>query len=189
MVNTEDFIDVMAHATSENGSIERACCQAVKIDDSDGLGCFIGFSASVICKVDFYLKHEENIQFIELTDLEYTIRECLVSQTNEYDKKELELGRLLTSREKKAIRKVIWEPITSEFKRKWCGSIAVIERLLRKNEMTFDPKYRLLIVCNNNNDIRLLDELSNKLKGMMGNVVISNTSNIRSSLINIIPAI
>jgi hypothetical protein len=189
VVNLDNFIEVMSHAISEDGSVERACYKAIKIDDGDGLGCFIGFSSSIICKVDFYLMHDENIQFIELTDLEYSIQACLLSQSTEYSKKELELGRELTSREKKAIRKLVWEPITSEFKRKWCGSIAVIERLFRKNSLQFDPTYKLLIVCNNGNDIRLLDELSNKLNGMMGNVVISNTSNIENKLIDIIPAI
>jgi len=78
----------------------------------------------------------------------------------------------------------VWGTVTNEFKRKWCGSIAVIERLYRKNEVhESDPEYQLLIVCKNITDTRMLDQLCKSLDGMMKKVLVCNTENLEEFLI------
>ncbi len=88
------------------------------------------------------------------------------------------------------ITKTAWKETKVEFCKKWSGSIAVIERLYRKtNELSdIDPNYKLLIVCKDHTEVRMLDALKDQLlrqlSGMMGNVVICTTNTLNAGLIS-----
>ena len=171
MINEDDFLKKIQHAICDDGTIEQSNVEAYQLDDKDGLACHLGFHSSMIPKVDYYIKKDHIIKFIELSDLEEQI-----------NKLHLEMSAIegKPAREAKKIRKKAWEPLTSEFKRKWCGSIAAIERLYRKNQMIeINPEYQLLIVCRNKTDPRILESLTTQLQGMMGPVKVTNTNNIK----------
>lgn len=69
----------------------------------------------------------------------------------------------------------------------WMGSIAVIERLYRKNNLAGDPVYKILIVCKNKTDIRMLDLLKTSLSGMIqgrDTVEVCKTENVCQKLVS-----
>ena len=181
----DEFIKEIEHSVCIEGEIENSTCCAFKIDDVDGLATHLGFYSNIISKVDYFSKKENEIQLIELTDLKNSIQKCGYNLAEELDKAEKKKGKRLTTREERPIRKRVWLSVTGEFKQKWNGSIAIIERLYRKNKIYNDnPKYQLLIVCKNNTDIKMLDILKSRLQGMIKTVNICDTKNISSQLIN-----
>ncbi len=170
MINKNDFLRQMQHAVGDDGKIEASNVDAFKLDDEDGIACHLGFNTSMLPKVDYFIENNHIIKFIELSDLEDQINKCNLEMASAAGK---------TASEARKIRKKAWEPLTSEFKRKWCGSIATIERLYRKNQIIeVNPQYQLLIVCRNKTDPRILESLRSQLQGMMGSVKITNTKNI-----------
>ena len=86
---------------------------------------------------------------------------------------------------KKEIKNRAWKDTKNEFHKKWSGSIAVIERLYRKTGELgdADPSYKLLIVCKDHTDVRMLDALKTQLLGMMSSVVICTTKTLSEALI------
>lgn len=182
-----DFVKVIEHSRGIEGEVERSECLAYKIDDADGLSKHLGFANSLLSKVDYFCAKENTIQFIELTDLENDICniKCNIQKKIEFE--EQQKGNKLTTKEKGAIRKKAWSLVTNEIKRKWSGSIAIIERLYRKNKIySDDPDYQMLIVCKNKTDIIMLDVLQRRLQGMMGTIVFCKTRNISEYLISTI---
>ena len=180
MIDTNNFLEIMHHAKGDDEIIESSAVQAIKLDNPDGLGCFLGFNNSTLSKVDYYLQDDHVIIFLELSDLEEQIKECNI-QFNVLKSEKIHL----TTKELRNIRKKAWRPLTDEFKKKWCGSIAVIERLYRHNNHIQDnPNYKLYIVCRNHTSSRMLDTLVQQLTGMMGNVKVTNTDNIPDLLPN-----
>ncbi len=156
---------------------ESSHLYAFKIDDSDGvydpygISEHIGFKGNIINKVDYFLENERNILLIELSDLRQDIQHCNAKIANFFEQIEQEDIKPKYKREqKKEIIKQVWKGLRDEFGKKWNGSIAIIERLYRKINISADddPTYRLLIVCKNETDIRMLDALVNQLNGMMG---------------------
>jgi len=166
--------DHIAHSTCINGHVERCDCNVFKLDDADGLAEGLGFLNNQLSKVDYFTREGDCIQFIELTDLRETINDCVSERINIEQKQ-------IQAKDKRKLRKKLWAPCVCEFKNKWFGSIAVIERLYRKNIRTKeDPSYSLLIVCKDGTDIRMLDALKTKLQGMMGEVTVTTTADAPS---------
>ena len=72
----------------------------------------------------------------------------------------------------------------SEFKNKWFGSIAIIERYCRKINFSNDLSYSFLIVLKNSQDPYELEIISRKLKGMVRHQIkVVNTKNLDKSLL------
>ena len=177
------FFKLIEHSISREKKIEKSECSAFKIDDKDGLAEHLGFSK--LSKVDYFSKNGDKIQLIELSDLENDINKCKCNLAEEISKAEKKKGNKLNTREERPIRKQAWSLITNELQRKWSGSIAIIERLYRKNQIVDnDPDYQLLIVCKNKTDIRMLDILKVQLQGMMKIVNVCNTKNLSVLLIS-----
>lgn len=172
----EAFNCQIQHAPCRNNLIECSNCEAFKIDDSDGLAASLGFSNAALSKVDYFHKNADQIVLIEVTDLDDQLRNLqpLIEKASKVTG---------TSKLKKDAMKNAWLPLTSEFKQKWGGSIAVIERLYRKNGLLVaDPDYQLLIVCKNGTDTRMLEALCSRLEGMVGNVKICDTNSVNDNL-------
>lgn len=173
----DDFKKQIKHSKRRTESIsENSNKEAIKLDDNDGLAKFLDFPSSMLSKVDYFVKKEHQIQLIELTDLEEKVKDCFNTLNNLLKIAEEKKGEPLTTAEERAIKK---EVCMCEFKLKWYGSIAVVERLYRKNNITnINPQYQLLIVCKNQTDIRMLEVLKRRLVGMMGVVDICRTKDI-----------
>ncbi|WP_158136074.1 hypothetical protein [Photobacterium damselae] len=179
MIDTNDFLCVLKHARCEAGLEESIDIQAIKLDDNDGLAIAIGFHPAMVCKADYFMHLGETIKFIELSDLEESAVKCHEILQRLIKKKQEELGLdELPTRLMRPLRKKAWLELTREFKNKWGGSIAVIERLLRRNNIQYDPTYRLIIVCKNKTEVNILDDLKCQLQGMMGNVEVCNTNTV-----------
>jgi hypothetical protein len=191
MFDKNVYLQTIAHAPCSAGRIERSNSRAFKIDDEDGIAKAIGFHAGIVNKVDYFVTNEKDVQLIELSDLKQDIQTCHVYIENELQQLRVIRGNDITKREECRIIKAGWKEIKIEFCKKWSGSIAVIERLYRKtNELgNSDPNYKLLIVCKNHTDIRMLDALKRQLSGMMGNVVICKTESLSNCNVLISPAL
>lgn len=183
MIDTAEFNCQLSHAIDKEDMVESADAHAIKIDDADGLAVSLGFGESMLSKVDYYACADKNVQLIELTDLEQSIKSCR-DVRNELTAQAKAQKNKLTAKDHKRIRKQAWHVVTDEFKCKWNGSIAVVERLYRRNEIADDPIYQLLIVCKNKTDSIMLDELTTQLSGMMGKVRVCNTSSVSQFLIS-----
>lgn len=179
MINIEDYVQRIEHAICENGLIESVEVHAFKLDDHDGIAVELGFHSAMICKADYFTITDQTVRIIELSDLEESAQKSHQILQSLKVKKCLELGvSELTSKQLRPLRKAAWAEVTREFKSKWCGSIAAIERLLRKNNETYDPTYRLVVVCKNSTEVNILDDLKTLLQGMMGPVKVCNTDNV-----------
>ncbi len=174
MIDKSPFLEEIHHAIGADGIIEMSSAQAYKLDSSEGIGCHLLFSNSLLSKVDYFIEQNHVVKLIELSDLDDQIRACQAKYNH---------NPLLSTSENRKLRKKAWQPLTDGFKKKWCGSIAVIERLYRKNNISdTDPQYRLIIVCRNHTDPRMLDTLDQQLRGMMGVVTVTNTKEISEHL-------
>ena len=184
LIDLEPLTQIIEHATCREGLKESSACKAIQVDGNNGLARSLKFRSGMLSEVDYCRFSEHKIQLIELSDLENSIRLCENSLREELSQAEIEKGGELSEGEKKQIRKRVWESVTNEFKRKWSGSIAIIERLYRKNKITdTDPEYQLLIVCKNDTDILMLDELKHRLKCTMRTVEVCNTEHLSDVLI------
>ncbi len=185
MFDKNEYLQSIVHASCAARIIEPSTSRAFKIDDEDGIAKAIGFHAGMINKVDYFVVENNDVQLIELSDLEECIQNCHVLIEKELQQLREVKGDDITKRDESKIIKAAWKEIKVEFCKKWSGSIAVIERLFRKtNELgDGDPSYKLLIVCKNHTDIRMLDGLKAQLSGMMGNVVVCKTETLNHVLI------
>jgi hypothetical protein len=185
LFDKSDYIRTIEHSPDNTSKIETSHLNAFKIDDHDGIAKAIGFSDNMINKVDYFVVNNLDVQLIELSDLDNDVKKCLTCIEDETNKITETEQRKIRKREEKEIRQRIWKPIKDEFVHKWYGSIAVIERLYRKNNELGenDPTYSLLIVCKNKTDPRILDELKNQLSGKIANIEICSTKMLDKVLI------
>ncbi|NQZ06343.1 MAG: hypothetical protein HRT35_04195 [Algicola sp.] len=139
MIDTAEFTFQLSHAKDKEDTVESADVQAIKIDDADGLAASLGFGESMLSKVDYCACVDNKVQLIELTDLEESIKSCR-DVRNELTAQAKAQKIKLTAKDHKRIRKQAWHVITDEFKCKWNGSIAVVERLYRRSEIATDLK-------------------------------------------------
>lgn len=169
----DDFYFDVEHAQCKEGGKERADCKAYQIDESDGLANSIGFRSMPIPKVDYFHKNVNEVLLIELSDLNEALK-AISGELAVIDQR----GRIPT-KDKKAARKKAFAPIVNEFQKKWCGSIAIIERLYRKNSTIEDPSFSLLIVLKNEiTDTVIIDILLKYLEGMIKNINICRTKEV-----------
>lgn len=187
-INTDDFLGMIEHAPDSNNETEKATCEAIEIDGTRGLACYLGFQDGEISKVDYCDIKDHNVQFIELSDLRNTIHGLSMDIDREILKAKQE--KTLTEDLGKRIKRARWKPIRMEFQLKFQGSISVIERLYKRNTIKDDPTYQLLIVCTNKTDIIILDmlakELKTRLEGMIRKGVdICTTNKVCQKLISI----
>jgi hypothetical protein len=181
-VALEEFLLDMIHAPCIENINESTNTKAFKIDDADGLACYLGFHSAMLSKVDYFRMKGDKVQLIELSDMQESAMQCLHDKQNAIAREVVAAGLQdeseLPARVRKKIRKAAWSNVVNEFNRKWSGSIAVIERLYRKNGVTVDNhEYKMLIVCKNSTDARILDDLLSQLSGMMGVVNVCNSQN------------
>jgi len=170
MFDKSGYFKIIEHSKCRDGKIEQSNLNAFKIDDPDGIAENIGFKGNMISKVDYFLENNLDVQLIEMSDLRQNLIDCNTKIKEEFANIEQEDISKKYKREKQKIaKKEAWKGLKDEFCKKWNGSIAVIERLYRKTKKIDDnPSYRLLIVCKDETDIRMLDDLTNQLNGMMG---------------------
>jgi hypothetical protein len=177
---------------------EKSELIAYKLDDADGIAEQIGFNSNIINKVDYFVEQGLDVQLIELSDLRQQLEACNIrvkqaKTTFDEINKNPELSKKEKFKKKQALIDDVWQSLRDEFQKKWNGSIAVIERLYRKTNQSADndPKYSLLIVCKNETDARMLDELNTelgeRLKGSCGivkKVQFCKTSHLNQYLLN-----
>lgn len=152
------LLDNYKTSDSENGDIK-------------GIAEALGFDNHMLSKVDYFVELENHVQLIELSDLQDDFRRCAVEIAdalkiiNEDSKSK---NTWKTEQKKKAKNKA-WQSLRDEFQKKWYGSIATIERLYRKTKQPVDadPQYSLLIVCKNETDTKMLDELNTEFGGLL----------------------
>jgi hypothetical protein len=196
MFDKRPYLQTICHAADEEGETESSHLKAFKIDDKDGLSKALGFHDGMFKKVDYFvdyfLENQCIVQLIELSDLEETAQYYKIFIKDGYAAlKQNAPERVISDEEEKAIQKeavaVVWAIQKDELFKKWSGSIAVIERLYRKTQELgdADPTYRLLVVCKNHTDVKMLDPLRRQLSGMMGNVKVCDTKTLEDCLIKL----
>ncbi len=170
MFDKGEYFKIIEHSKCRDGNIEKSDLKAFEIDNIDGIAEKLGFKGNVVSKVDYFLEENLDIQLIEMSDLRENIKDCHSKIREDFANIEQENIKEKYKREKRnKVKKEVWKSLKDEFCKKWNGSIAVIERLYRKtNKLDENPNYRLLIVCKDGTDIRMLDSLTNQLNGMMG---------------------
>ncbi|KJV06461.1 hypothetical protein [Methylocucumis oryzae] len=182
MFDKNPFLSAIQHAKSRDGECESPSERllAYKLDDNDGIAVAVGFHGAMLSKVDYFLVSNHQVQLIELTDLKDVLLSCQQTIANELEV--LRKSNVKTVSARKDIIKSVYKEPTYEFCKKWSGSIAVLERMYRKAHEQADPSYSLLIVCKNHTDVIMLDTLKNLLVGMMGNIAVCNTQNLKECL-------
>lgn len=181
------FIKPVKHSKCRKGNIESSCCYGIEVDDDAGLAVALGFKNGTLSKVDYAVDTGNIVQLIELTCLIEKAEECSSSE----DRFIAELDESIRDSRKsqKKARKRAWQPEISEFNNKWSGSIAIIERMLRKLSVNHDPEYELLIVVKNSTSAKIMGILSDKLatylSGMMGEVKVIKTDDLVDHIIQI----
>lgn len=185
MDSMKDFIRNIEHKI-RHGEKESSNFRAILIDD-DGLASHVNLSNGKVSLVDYVSYKDNQYQFIELTDLSDTPSKCM--KVEELLVKGLnKCSSRLNRKEKNLVRKTSWNPVYNEFKTKWSGSIAVVERSLKHLGHKTDPDYSLLIVLKNDTDKRMVDSLKSNLcgalTGMMGKVELITTCELKDHIIN-----
>ncbi|MCK4492837.1 MAG: hypothetical protein KAU26_02180 [Methylococcales bacterium] len=170
MFNKHEYLKIIEHSKCRDGNIEKSDLTAFKIDDADGIAEEIGFKCNMISKVDYFLEKDIDVQLIEMSDLRQNLQDYNTRIKENFAKiAEEDIHEKYKREKRKQAKKEAWKSLKDEFCKKWNGSIAVIERFYRKtNKLDDNPNYRLLIVCKNETDVRMLDDLTSQLNGMMG---------------------
>jgi hypothetical protein len=159
------FCKIVQHAPDSNGQVEKTKLRAVEVDGTKGLACNIGFNDGTLSKVDYFGVFEDNVQFIELTDLKKTINKCTYLESADLSvAKKIPLLNLKDDS---------WNKIVDEFKLKYQGSMAIAERCFSLQTI----QYTLLIVVKNNTETNQLDVLKNRLRGMTQSTINICTTN------------
>lgn len=181
-IDLESFKQLMQHSDGE-------CCNSYgyKIDESNGLRACLGFKEGQISQADYFLidRVSNKVQIIELTDLTEDIRDCIIAESI-LSEDDASFAQILSRSPRKAsqiVQRRIWAEVIAEFKNKWMGSIAVLERYCRKEGYNDHLDYQMLIVLKSNTDPKEIEVLRNKLIGMIGKVPVCNTDNIKPLLL------
>ncbi|SNT71027.1 hypothetical protein [Psychrobacter sp. LV10R520-6] len=181
-IDLEPFKQLMQHSDGE-------CCKffGYKIDEGNGLRAHLSFNEGQMSQADYFLidKDSNKVQIIELTDLTEDIRDCIIAESI-LSEDNASFAKILETSPKKArkiIQRRIWAEVIAEFKNKWMGSIAILERYCRKDNYTNDLNYQMLIILKSNTDPKEIEVLRNKLIGMIGRVPICNTDNVELLLL------
>lgn len=203
MIDLENFKNPLIHKISQeekndNKEPEKSNFMAYQLDDEGGLKLALGFESHQVSCVDYFYFFDNNphkIYLLELTDLRKEIIQCyeteiyLLEFIDDDNKKLIDILHKKPKKSKELIRHKTWFELTSEFQKKWLGSMAIIERYYRYNHSNCkeNPKLQLIIVVKNYQDSKdkeifenKFKEIPEKLAGMLGKVVILNTENVIS---------
>ena len=181
----------MHHKCGRNTGIEFCNFYAYKMDEADGIGTALGIKVNEASQADYVLinKFKKLVQIIEFTDLSETIKECREAEVIVGDEKE-SLAELFNKNKevaKKIVMKKLWDDVVNEFQKKWLGSRIVMEKYSRKIGLEDDFRYRFLIVLRDGTDMKELQIVCDRLRGMIGEVPVCNSNNVERLLIFKIP--
>ncbi|WP_345845652.1 hypothetical protein [Shewanella algae] len=186
-IELSDFSSCISHKRGHGEEFEECSnIQAIKIDDDDGIAHALQFNSSSMSKADFLHINDNVFMIIEASDLRSQLRDCFdnIKKLEAETLKELQndascAGRAkLTTKHKREIKKKCYLPLKSELMQKWCGSIAVCERLCRFNNIQFNPMYKYLLVCRNGTDVQVLNEFKTRVAGIVRYIEIKTTETI-----------
>lgn len=190
-LNLKDFVEHMHHKRGRDTDIEFCNFYAYKMDEADGIGTALGVKVNEASQADYILISElkKIVQIIEFTDLTETIKDCREAEVIVGEEKE-SLAKLFKKNKevaKKIAIKKLWEDVVNEFQKKWLGSRIVIEKYSRKISLKDDFKCQFLIVLRDGTDMKELQIVCDRLRGMMGDVPVCNSNNIDRLLLFKIP--
>ncbi|MDW6019911.1 hypothetical protein SBW85_19590 [Vibrio plantisponsor] len=157
---------------------------AIKLDEADGIGVALGFKNNSLSKADYLHIDENNFIIIEASDLRDQLKECVESIALEEAKALAALQaadpkqKELPVKAKKPIEKRCYYSLKAELMQKWCGSIAISERLCRANGIQNHPEYSYMIVCRNGTDVQVLSRFKQKMEGTIKNIKVLTTETI-----------
>ena len=185
MTNLAQFKKLVEHRKCREGIIEGSKTYAYVMDGENGISSELGFPSNMISQSDYFLINSNKLLFIELTDVADSIKECILNE--QFLKLEsATFSELLRKKPEKAISIIsgkIWSEVLSEFKNKWMGSIAILERYCRKIDYPDNFEYGMLIIIKNNTDPMQFDSLKMRLKGMIGDLELCTTDKTESVLL------
>lgn len=177
MIDLTKFYEKITHKGGE-------CCEflAYKIDSADGAGLSaeLLFKNGQVSQVDYFIQHNNDVYFIELSDLENDIKSSqrakLITDSNS-----VSFAEILEKSPKKAEKIIagkIWSDVVAEFQKKWLGSLAIMERYCRKIDYKDNINYQFVIVVKDSQDIDELSYLKQSLIGMVGKVFVLKTNQV-----------
>lgn len=181
-LSLKGFVEHMHHKSGRNTNIEFCNFYAYKMDEADGIGTALGVKVNEASQADYFLISElkKIVQIIEFTDLTETIKECREAEVIIGEEK-VSLAELLNKNKeaaKKIVMKKLWDDVVNEFQKKWLGSRFVMEKYSRKIGLKDDFKCRFLIVLRDGTDMKELQIVCDRLRGMMGEVPVCNSNNV-----------
>ncbi|MEZ8696332.1 hypothetical protein AB6D84_04370 [Vibrio lentus] len=164
---------------------ERSELTAIKLDEADGIGVALGFTNNSLSKADYLSISENNFIVIEASDLRDQLSSC-VSEITIRQTQALESLRItkpsirkLPVKLRKEIENDCYYGLKAEMMQKWCGSIAVSERLCRCNGINEHPNYSYMIVCKEDTNVQVLDRFKQKMEGTIKDIQVVTTSTLK----------
>ncbi len=172
-IHLKDYQALIAHAPYY-GQSETSQSFAYEIDN--GLSEKLGFANGQLSQADYFLVDNNKVQIIELTRLADEVKESMTLEsflTQQIEQLSLTVQESSRQQFKKKtksfIGQKIWAEVIAEFKNKWTGSIAILERYCRRIQQQEDFDYsEFLIILANNTESNILDSLTLKLKSLEG---------------------
>lgn len=185
MTDISQFKKLIEHKKCKEGIIESSKTFAYVIDGENGISSELGFVPNMISQSDYFLIDNNKLLFIELTDVKDAIKECIFNE--QFLRLEsATFAELMRKKPEKAISIIngkIWSEVLAEFKNKWMGSIAVLERYCRKIDYPYNFEYGMMIIIKNNTDPMQLDALKMRLKGMINDLELCTTNKTENVLL------
>ncbi|MEH0052663.1 hypothetical protein [Vibrio alginolyticus] len=157
---------------------------AIKLDEEDGIGVALGFTNNSLSKADYLHIDDREFVVIEASDLRDQLSECVKKiQIKEKEalakfQQDNPSAKKLPVKIRKPIENRCYYSLKAEMMQKWCGSIAISERLCRSNGIEEHPNYSYMIVCKNETDVQVLDRFKQKMEGAIKNISVVTTDTI-----------
>lgn len=179
------FEGAIEHKKGQDEDVaESSTVTAIKLDEADGIGVALGFTNNSLSKADYL--HVDGSEFIviEASDLRDQLADCIREiKVREQEalialQKEKPRIKTLPVKLRKPIENYCYYSLKAEMMQKWCGSIAISERLCRSNGIEVHPNYSYLIVCKNGTDVQVLDRFKQKMEGTIKDISVVTTDSI-----------
>ncbi|ERB66334.1 hypothetical protein G3U99_23190 [Vibrio coralliilyticus OCN008] len=179
------FEGVIEHKKSKGEEVAEASdVTVIKLDEADGIGVALGFTNNSLSKADYLHVDGREFIVIEASDLRDQLADC-IREINVREQEALialqqEKPKIkkLPVKLKKPIENSCYYALKAEMMQKWCGSIAISERLCRSNGIKEHPNYSYMIVCKNGTDVQVLDRFKQKMEGTIKNISVVTTDTI-----------
>ncbi|MEZ9605723.1 hypothetical protein AB4274_21250 [Vibrio sp. 10N.261.55.A10] len=194
-IELDQFLEPIAHKKGDArrglAAIEQAEAEAYALDNDEGLGVRLGFKANMMSRADYIHFSEKVVTIIEASDfkdqflvcekeLERLKKEDLEQYKSENpDKDRIQRLTETTKGRTKPLRKIAYKPLKAEVMQKWCGSIAISERLGRFHKWEQCPNYRYLILCTDGTDIQVMNNFLSVVQGFCNTAAIFTTSQLK----------